>query len=76
MMKCPYCNTEMIQGYLNCGMLIWSDKKHKLSLSVDDTERYALKLGKTMLSPHHVESDCCPKCKRIIIDSSDYENNL
>lgn len=28
MMKCPYCNTEMIHGYLNCGMLIWSDKKH------------------------------------------------
>ena len=61
MMKWPYCNTEMIQGYLNCGMLIWSDKKHKLSLCVDDTERYARKLGKTMLSLHHVESDCCPK---------------
>ena len=23
-----------------------------------------------------IESDCCPKCKRIIIDSSSYENNL
>ena len=41
MMKCPFCNTEMIHGYLNCGMALWSDKKHKLSLALDDTERYA-----------------------------------
>ena len=75
-MKCPYCNVEMIHGYLNCGMTLWSDRKHKLSLNVDGNEKYALQLGKTLVAPHHIESDCCPKCKRIIIDSSTYINNL
>lgn len=75
-MKCPFCNIEMIHGFFNCGMALWSDKAHRLSLTVDETERYALQLGKTAVSPHHVESDCCPKCKRIIIDSSDYANRL
>lgn len=75
-MKCPYCDIEMIHGYLNCEMTLWSDKKHKVSLIVDETERYALQLGKSALSFHHVESDCCPNCKRIIIDSSSYKNNI
>lgn len=75
-MKCPYCDIEMIHGYLNCGMTLWSTKKHKISLLIDDTETYALQLGKTKVSPHHIESDCCPKCKRIIIDSANFKNNL
>ena len=75
-MKCPYCDVEMIHGYLNCGLTIWSERKHKISLLPDGNEKYALHLGTPMLSPHHVESDCCPQCKRIIIDSSDYESNI
>lgn len=66
-MKCPFCNVEMIHGYLNCGMTLWSTKKHKISLLTDDDETFSLQLGKPALSPHHIESDCCPKCKRIII---------
>ena len=38
--------------------------------------KYALHLGVPMLSPHQIESDCCPKCKRLIVDISNYENNL
>lgn len=75
-MKCPFCDTEMLHGYLNCGETIWSIKKHKMSLNVGNEEKYALQLGRPMISPHHVESDCCPKCKRIIIDSSRYDNNI
>ncbi|MBQ6807924.1 MAG: hypothetical protein IJP07_02000 [Firmicutes bacterium] len=75
-MKCPFCNVEMIHGYLNCGLTLWSERKHKISLLPDAKEKYALHLGTPLLSPHHVESDCCPKCKRIILDSSDFENNL
>ena len=66
----------MIHGYLNCGLTLWSERKHKISLLPDAKEKYALHLGTPLLSPHHVESDCCPKCKRIILDSSDFENNL
>ena len=75
-MKCPFCNTEMIRGYLNCGNAIWSERKHKISTLPDGKEKYALKLDVPLLSPNQVESDCCPNCKRIIIDASEYENNL
>ena len=75
-MKCPYCDVEMLHGYLNCGATLWSERKHKMSLLPDEKEQYALKLGKPLVSPHHVKSDYCPKCKRIIIDSSEYENNM
>ena len=68
--------TEMIRGYLNCGNAIWSERKHKLSTLPDGKEKYALKLDVPLLSPNQVESDCCPHCKRIIIDASEYENNL
>ena len=75
-MKCPFCNTEMIRGYLNCGNAIWSERKHKISTLPDNKEKYALKLDVPLLSPNQIESDCCPNCKRIIIDASEYENNL
>lgn len=75
-MKCPFCNTEMIRGYLNCGITLWSERKHKISLLPDGNEKYALHLSQPMLSPHHVESFCCPNCKKIIIDAADYENHL
>ena len=75
-MKCPFCGAEMMHGYLNCGMTLWSTRRHKLSLQPDDKETYALQLGMTMVSPHHIESDCCPNCKRIIIDGSGYKNNM
>ncbi len=75
-MKCPFCNTEMINGYLNCGNAIWSERKHKISTLPDSKEKYALKLDVPLFSPNHIESECCPGCKRIIINASDYENNL
>ncbi len=74
-MKCPFCNIEMLFGYLNCGLAIWSERKHKLSVLPSSKEKYALHLGQP-ISMNYVESYCCPKCKRIIIDSSNYENNL
>jgi hypothetical protein len=75
-MKCPFCDVEMLHGYLNCGAAIWSQRKHKLSMLPDGKEIYALHLETPMLSANYVESDCCPKCKRIILDASGYENNL
>lgn len=75
-MMCPFCNTEMIHGFLNSGAAIWSERKHKISMLPDGKEKYALKLGTPLMSPHHIESYCCPECKKIIVDSSEYENNL
>jgi hypothetical protein len=47
-MKCPFCGVEMIHGYLNCGMTLWSTKKHKISFLLDDNEKYALQLGRPL----------------------------
>jgi hypothetical protein len=66
----------MLHGYLNCGNVVWSERKHKVSTLPDGKERYALHLSVPLMSPHHVESDCCPKCRRIVIDATAYENNL
>ena len=75
-MKCPFCNTEMMAGYLNSGHIIWSERKHKLSLNPDSKEIYALHLDSPVLTFHHIESYCCPNCKKIIIDATDYESNI
>lgn len=75
-MKCPYCDVEMLHGYLNCGNAIWSERKHKVSTLPDGKEKYTLHLSVPLMSPHHVESDCCPKCRRIVIDATAYEGNL
>lgn len=75
-MKCPFCDVEMLHGWLNCGGAIWSERKHKLSIMPDGKEKYALYLEVPLLSPNQVESDCCPKCKRIIVDASGYEHKL
>ncbi len=75
-MKCPFCNTEMLSGYLNCGNAIWSERKHKISTLPDGKEKYAMHLEVPLMSPHHIESLCCLNCKKIIIDVSGFENNL
>lgn len=62
-MKCPFCDIDMIHGYLNCGENVWCTQKHKMSLNVSNDENYALQLGRPMISPHHVESDYCPFSK-------------
>lgn len=75
-MKCPFCDIEMIQGYLNCGLALWSTRKHKISLLPDSKEQYAFRLKQPMVSPNHVKSDYCSKCKRMIIDCTEYESNI
>jgi len=75
-MNCPYCDIDMLKGYLNCGAALWSERKHKISLLPDGQERYALKLRTPAVSPNHIESYICPKCKIIIMDVNNYESNV
>ena len=75
-MKCPICGSEMLHGYLNVGAAIWSERKHAVSLAPNESERYALHLSKPLVGPHHIESDCCPNCKHILIDIKDQENDF
>ncbi len=66
----------MLRGYLNCGAAIWSERKHKISMLPDGKEKYAFHLETPLLTPNYVESYCCPKCKKLIIDTSEYDNDL
>ena len=74
-MKCPFCGVEMKHGYLHTGLALWSEKRHRLTLKPSSGEFYALKLDTPLFSPHQIESDYCPKCHRIIIDSSPYQRS-
>ena len=75
-MKCPFCDIEMLQGYLNCGLAIWSTKKHKITPLPKYKEQYAFRLKTPMASLNHVSSSYCPKCKRMIIDCAGYKSNI
>ena len=28
-MKCPYCDIEIISGFLNCGNTVWNERKNE-----------------------------------------------
>ncbi|GEM_PF-1438579 len=76
-MKCPLCGSEMLHGYLNVPTAIWSERKHVLTTVPNDSEKYAMHIGQAVVKAlNHVESDCCPNCKHILIDIQDCENDF
>lgn len=75
-MKCPYCQAETMHGWLNSGRILWSERKHKISLLTDGKEKYALNLDNPVLTFHHTESYYCPSCKKLIIDTEGYDTNI
>lgn len=77
-MKCPFCDAEMIHGYLNCGNAIWSERKHKISTLPDSIEKYALHLETPLLSPHHIESftDVCRGIMNILTFNNLFTNKI
>ena len=48
-MKCPYCDVEILHGYLNCGATLWSERKHKMSLLQDEKKQHGLKKGEMLI---------------------------
>ena len=70
-MKCPYCNKEMTQGYIQCrDGVYWSEKKRPvaaisafsgemISLSDDEAGPFS---GKAAIA------FCCADCKKVIVD--------
>ena len=71
-MKCPYCNEEMVKGYIQCRDGVdWTEKKQVIAALS------ALGKGRTSLANGAAEDNSavyaykCEKCKKVIID---YEN--
>lgn len=68
--KCPYCNSELELGYIQCrDGITWSKKKRLVAaLPSFNSSSVVLAKGGGMLSGSVVEAYCCKKCKKVIID--------
>lgn len=67
-MKCPYCNNEMEQGFVQSARdIFWSKEKHKVFFNVREGE---LTIAKG-LNGCIRKANCCKICKKIIVD---YDN--
>lgn len=68
-MKCPYCNSEMEQGFLQ-GMerLAWVKKPHKVSLLPKQGE---ILLENNMIKGATFSASICKSCKKILLDYTD-----
>ena len=70
-MKCPYCNEEMVKGYIQCrdGVNCTEKKQLVAALSVFGKDRVSLANGASE-NNSAVYAYKCAKCKKIIIDFS------
>ncbi|NMA84008.1 MAG: hypothetical protein GX962_09120 [Epulopiscium sp.] len=70
-MKCPFCNNEMEQGFLQ-GMrrVAWVKNQHKVSLLPKQGE---ILLENNTFRDFVFSAWICKKCKKIVVDYSDKE---
>ncbi len=70
-MRCPYCNEEMQQGYLQTGQRIaWTKKIHKISLLPKDGE---VLFANNTIRGTSFQAYICKGCKKVLFDYSDKE---
>ena len=69
-MKCPYCNSEMILGYIQCrDGVSWSEKMRLIAaIPPLSSSSIILSSGEGAFSGSAVEAYRCAECKKIIID--------
>ncbi len=70
-MRCPVCNNEMEQGYLQ-GMkrVAWVKKQHRVSLHPKQGE---ILLENNSIKDFVFTSWICKECRKILVDYSDKE---
>lgn len=65
-MRCPYCNNEMIKGYIKSSHLFsWGQEKDLMNPTGDI--KLVNSSVKGMLQGNYKEADYCPECKKIIM---------
>ena len=70
-MRCPICNQEMEQGFVQSGTkVIWTKRIHKISLLPKDGDVLLLK---SVLIPSAIPASICRDCKKIMMDYSETE---
>lgn len=68
-MKCPYCNNEMQQGYVQCrDGVYWTPKKQWVS-TLSSLAKGAVALGSNdkFMEKSKATAFNCDKCKNVII---------
>ncbi len=70
-MKCPFCNGEMEDGFLQ-GMrrVAWVKKKHKITLLPKEEE---ILLENNVVADFLISASICKYCKKIMVDYSQKE---
>lgn len=69
-MKCPYCDNEMEQGFLQGHQrAAWVKKQHKISLLPKQGEMLLANSIRSFIFPAQI----CKSCKKIVVDYSDSE---
>ena len=65
-MKCPYCNTPMILGYLQSSrMLVWDTEKLS-GLILPSKDGIGRTLTKRFSKTHAIEAFFCEECKLLL----------
>lgn len=66
-MLCPYCNEKMRKGYIQSPRqkIFWGEEKRKLFITPIEDD---IALSNGIMSVPAVESYCCPKCRKIIVE--------
>ncbi len=69
-MNCPYCNTEMELGYIQCrDGVIWDRQKRTVAaLPSFRNSAIVLGSGNGLFSGASVTAYNCKKCKKIVIE--------
>lgn len=64
-MNCPYCNCDMVLGYLQSSrMLVWD--REKLSGIIIPSAESGMQLTKTFSKRHAIKTYFCEKCKILL----------
>ena len=70
-MKCPFCNKQMISGFVQAAReVFFTEKKHNWLFSAIDKE---VLLSYNNLSSPTCVAYLCPDCKKVVID---YGSNI
>ncbi len=66
-MKCPYCQEELEQGFIQSGHnILWTKKKHIISTHSQGKDDFIV--AKNPFGGVTVSAFCCKECKKIIIE--------
>lgn len=66
-MKCPYCQNEMENGFIQSGRnILWTEKKHIISTNPKNENDFII--ASNPLGGATIKGFCCRKCRKLVIE--------